>query len=247
MLAFYGTGRASRGTSLTVVEGLGMGGTIRENGKLLQDFLKTIDLKPRKTIYFLIDINKKIYDFLNYNIRLEPGVQSCEETLERKNGSCRDFAWLFVQVMRHLGLGARFVSGYLVQLKADEKSLDGPSGPEEDFTDLHAWAEVYIPGAGWIGFDATSGLLAGEGHIPLACTPSFESAAPVSGLTDVCETEFFFNNSVKRIFESPRVTKPYTEEQCHTCGYYIKYRHAEALRDRRPCHFICMGNRRRRQ
>ena len=186
---------------------------IRENGKLLQDFLKTIDLKPRKTIYFLIDINKKIYDFLNYNIRLEPGVQSCEETLERKNGSCRDFAWLFVQVMRHLGLGARFVSGYLVQLKADEKSLDGPSGPEEDFTDLHAWAEVYIPGAGWIGFDATSGLLAGEGHIPLACTPSFESAAPVSGLTDVCETEFFFNNSVKRIFESPRVTKPYTEEQ----------------------------------
>lgn len=186
---------------------------ITENGDLLQEFVKTIDKTPRKTIYFLIDINRKIYEYLNYNIRLDPGVQTCEETLDIKSGSCRDYAWLFVQTLRHLGFGARFVSGYLVQLKSDEKSLDGPSGPEEDFTDLHAWAEVYIPGAGWIGFDATSGLLAGEGHIPLACTPSFESAAPVSGMTDICETEFFFENSVKRIFESPRVTKPYTEEQ----------------------------------
>jgi uncharacterized protein (DUF2126 family) len=186
---------------------------ITDKGKLLQDFLKTIDITPRKTIYFLIDINQKIYNFLNYNIRMDPGVQTCEETLSQKNGSCRDYAWLFVQTLRHLGFGARFVSGYLVQLKSDEKSLDGPSGPENDFTDLHAWAEVYLPGAGWIGFDATSGLLAGEGHIPLACTPSFESAAPVSGMTDVCETEFFFENSVKRIFESPRVTKPYSEKQ----------------------------------
>jgi uncharacterized protein (DUF2126 family)/transglutaminase-like putative cysteine protease len=186
---------------------------VTDNGKLLKAFIKTLDYTPRKTIYFLIDINQKIYEYLNYNIRMDPGVQTCEETLAQKNGSCRDYAWLFVQTLRHLGFGARFVSGYLVQLKSDEKSLDGPSGPEEDFTDLHAWAEVYLPGAGWIGFDATSGLLAGEGHIPLACTPSFESAAPVSGMTDVCETEFFFENSVKRIFESPRVTKPYTEEQ----------------------------------
>ncbi|WP_452226868.1 transglutaminase family protein [Lacinutrix cladophorae] len=186
---------------------------VTDNGELLKAFIKTLDYTPRKTIYFLIDINQKIYEYLNYNIRMDPGVQTCEETLSQKNGSCRDYAWLFVQTLRHLGFGARFVSGYLVQLKSDEKSLDGPSGPEEDFTDLHAWAEVYLPGAGWIGFDATSGLLAGEGHIPLACTPSFESAAPVSGMTDVCETEFFFENSVKRIFESPRVTKPYTDEQ----------------------------------
>ena len=186
---------------------------ITDKGTLLQEFLKTLDYTPRKTIYFLIHINQKIYEFLNYNIRMDPGVQSCEETLDSKSGSCRDYAWLFVQTLRHLGFGARFVSGYLVQLKSDEKSLDGPSGPEEDFTDLHAWAEVYLPGAGWIGFDATSGLLAGEGHIPLACTPTFESAAPVSGMSDVCETEFEFENSVRRIFESPRVTKPYTEEQ----------------------------------
>ena len=198
---------------------------VTEKGRFLQDFIKTIDYSPRKTIYFLIDINRKIYEYLSYNIRMEPGVQTCEETLERKNGSCRDFAWLFVQTLRHLGFGARFVSGYLVQLKSDEKSLDGPSGPENDFTDLHAWAEVYIPGAGWIGFDATSGLLAGEGHIPLACTPSFESAAPVSGLTDTCETEFFFENSVKRIFESPRVTKPYTDDQwkaIHRLGFKVE-------------------------
>ncbi|MBD0832165.1 transglutaminase family protein [Aestuariibaculum sediminum] len=186
---------------------------ITDDGPLLKDFLKTIDYTPRKTIFFLIDINRKIYEYLNYNIRMEPGVQSCEDTLKLKNGSCRDYAWLFVQTLRHLGFGARFVSGYIVQLKSDEKSLDGPSGPEEDFTDLHAWAEVYIPGAGWVGFDATSGLLAGEGHIPLACTPSFESAAPVTGMTDTCETKFEFENKVTRIFESPRVTKPYTEEQ----------------------------------
>ncbi|WP_339705429.1 transglutaminase family protein [uncultured Kriegella sp.] len=186
---------------------------ITEKGPLLKDWIEQIDLTPKRSIDFLIGLNQDLYAYLNYTIRMEPGVQSCEQTLGNKLGSCRDFAWLLVQTLRHLGLAARFVSGYLVQLKQDEKSLDGPSGPEEDFTDLHAWAEVYLPGAGWIGLDATSGLLAGEGHIPLACTPSFESAAPVYGMTDPCETEFEFDNSVTRIFESPRVTKPYTEDQ----------------------------------
>jgi len=186
---------------------------ISDKGPLLAEWLNTVDKTPRKTIYFLIDLNKKLYNTLNYTIRMEPGVQTCEETLTKKLGSCRDFAWLLVQALRHLGFASRFVSGYLVQLAADEKSLDGPSGPEADFTDLHAWTEVYVPGAGWIGLDATSGLLAGEGHIPLACTPSFESAAPVTGQTDVCNTEFFHDNKVTRIFESPRVTKPYTDDQ----------------------------------
>ena len=186
---------------------------ISEKGPLLKEWIEKIDMTPRRSIDFLIGLNQNLYEYLNYTIRMEPGVQSCEQTLGNKLGSCRDFAWLLVQTLRHLGLAARFVSGYLVQLKQDEKSLDGPSGPDEDFTDLHAWAEVYLPGAGWIGLDATSGLLAGEGHIPLACTPSFESAAPVYGLTDPCETEFEFDNSVTRIFESPRVTKPYTEDQ----------------------------------
>ncbi|SEK74265.1 Uncharacterized conserved protein, DUF2126 family [Maribacter orientalis] len=184
-----------------------------ESGPLLKDWLAKIDMTPKRSIDFLIGLNSDLYNHLNYTLRMDPGVQTCEETLSSKLGSCRDYAWLLVQTLRHLGLAARFVSGYLVQLKSDEKSLDGPSGPEEDFTDLHAWAEVYLPGAGWIGLDATSGLLAGEGHIPLACTPSYESAAPVSGFSDFAETTFEFENSVTRIFESPRVTKPYTEEQ----------------------------------
>ncbi len=186
---------------------------ITERGKRLKEFVDTIDLTPRSVNDFLVELNMKIHQYLNYTLRMEPGVQTCAVTLKGKTGSCRDFAWLFVQVLRHLGLAARFVSGYLVQLSADVASLDGPSGPAEDFTDLHAWTEVYIPGAGWIGLDATSGLFAAEGHIPLACTPNPESAAPVEGGMDKCEVEFTYSNTVTRVFESPRVTKPYRTEQ----------------------------------
>ncbi|MEO5683593.1 MAG: transglutaminase family protein [Chitinophagaceae bacterium] len=186
---------------------------IKEDGPLLTQWLAGID-KSKKTINdFLVYINQKLNKDINYSIRMEVGVQTPEETLGKALGSCRDSAWLLVQIFRHLGLAARFVSGYLVQLTADVKSLDGPSGPANDFTDLHAWTEVYIPGAGWIGLDPTSGLFAGEGHIPLACTPDFASAAPVVGATDKCETAFTFSNTVTRIHEDPRVTKPYTDEQ----------------------------------
>ncbi len=197
---------------------------LRESGPLLTKYLRGID-KSEKTINdFLVYLNQKLSRDISYSIRMEPGVQTCEETLQRAIGSCRDTAWLLVQLLRHLGLAARFVSGYLVQLTADIKSLDGPSGPENDFTDLHAWAEVYVPGAGWIGLDPTSGLFAGEGHIPLACTPDYASAAPVVGATDKCETEFHFSNTVTRIHEDPRVTKPYTEEQwvaIQATGYQV--------------------------
>lgn len=186
---------------------------IKEKGPLLTQWLEGVD-RSKKTINdFLVYINRKVYTDIGYSIRMEAGVQTCEETLGRAIGSCRDSAWLLVQIFRHLGIAARFVSGYLVQLTADIKSLDGPSGPENDFTDLHAWTEVYIPGAGWIGLDPTSGLFASEGHIPLACTPDFVSAAPVVGARDECETTFSFSNTVTRIHEDPRVTKPYSEEQ----------------------------------
>ena len=178
---------------------------------VLKKYLKEIDTTPRSTIQFLVDLNMKLHQDINYLIRMEPNVQSCKKTLKLRSGSCRDSAWLLVNILRHFGLAARFVSGYLIQLKQDVKSLDGPSGAPEDFTDLHAWTEVYIPGAGWIGLDPTSGLFAGEGHIPLACSPEPKSAAPITGALDECEVNFKHTMSVTRIFESPRSTKPYPD------------------------------------
>jgi len=169
--------------------------------------------RPLRTIDFLVALNQRLQRDIKYLIRLEPGVQSPEETLTRMSGSCRDSGWLLVQILRHFGLAARFVSGYLIQLAPDVKSLDGPSGPASDFTDLHAWSEVYLPGGGWIGLDPTSGLLAGEGHIPLSCTPEPSTAAPVSGVLGKCQSKLHHEMKVTRIYESPRVTKPYTEEQ----------------------------------
>ena len=186
-------------------------------GPRLRSFLHKIPRSKRKTIDFLVDLNGLVHNEIKYVVRLEPGVQSCEETLGLKSGSCRDSAWLQVQICRQLGLAARFVSGYLIQLKADVKPVDGgAAGPEADFTDLHAWTEVYLPGAGWVGLDATSGLLTGEGHIPLAATSDPVTAAPITGAlleADKVETKFDFHMQVTRVLETPRVTLPYREHQ----------------------------------
>ena len=181
--------------------------------KLVDDLIERYLLKGARTIDFLVEVNQRIQHAIKYTIRLEPGVQTPEETLTKASGSCRDSAWLLAQTLRSMGFAARFVSGYLIQLAPDLKSLDGPSGTEVDFTDLHAWCEVYLPGGGWIGLDPTSGLLAGEGHIPLSCTPEPSSAAPVTGAVDKCESKLHHEMKITRIYESPRVTKPYTEEQ----------------------------------
>jgi uncharacterized protein (DUF2126 family)/transglutaminase-like putative cysteine protease len=186
-------------------------------GPGLRSVLSKIPRSPRNTIDFLVDLNGLIHNEIAYVVRLEPGVQTVEESLKLKSGSCRDSAWLLVQVARQLGLASRFVSGYLIQLTADVKPVDGgAAGPEADFTDLHAWTEVYLPGAGWVGLDPTSGLLTGEGHIPLAATSDPETAAPISGAineADEIETQFDFHMAVARVLETPRVTLPYREHQ----------------------------------
>ncbi len=200
----------------------------REHGPLFQKLLSRLDLTSRGTVDFLVDVNRAVREAVDYVIRMEPGVQTPEETLEKGKGSCRDSSWLLVHLLRELGIAARFVSGYLIQLVADQKAIDGPSGPEADFTDLHAWCEAYVPGAGWIGLDPTSGLFAAEGHIPLACSPEPSSAAPIEGgLFDKVETDFKFEMKVTRVLDRPRVTKPYTEEEWQAlvaCGKEVDRR-----------------------
>ncbi len=198
----------------TLIEDLSIYRKAETAGPLFEAYYKSIDKTPEQvTVDMVVGLNARLQQDIGYVIRLEPGVQTPEETLAAKKGSCRDTSWLLVNLLRRLGFAARFVSGYLIQLAPDLKALDGPSGTEVDFTDLHAWAEVYLPGAGWVGLDPTSGLLTGESHIPLAATPHYKNAAPISGgYFGKAETEFDFDMQVTRVSEHPRITKPFNDE-----------------------------------
>jgi uncharacterized protein (DUF2126 family) len=186
--------------------------SVEPAGPLLQTFLRKLSRERRGTISFLVDLNRRVRNEIEYVTRLDPGVQTCEQTLEKCTGSCRDSAWLLVQILRCCGIAARFVSGYLIQLAADERASEGPSDQQTDSADFHAWAEAFLPGAGWIGMDPTSGLFAGEGHIPLVCTPNASKAAPIEGTVELANVEFGYSISIRRLNDAPRPAKPFTEE-----------------------------------
>ena len=181
-------------------------------GPQLRRFVASFADVKGGTIGFLADLNRRVSQEIGYTTRMEPGVQTCEETLEKRSGSCRDSAWLLVQILRNLGFAARFVSGYLIQLAADEDAQGEPGVLKHDSTDLHAWTEVFLPGAGWIGLDSTSGLFAGEGHIPLVCTPNASKAAPIGGTVEPANVEFNYSMSIRRLNETPRLSKPFTDQ-----------------------------------
>ncbi len=179
-------------------------------GPHLQTFIDSLRSEKRPTIDLLVDLNRRVRDQVGYVTRLDHGIQTCEETLEKRTGSCRDSAWLLVQSLRHLGIAARFVSGYLIQLAPQNATPNDPP----DSADLHAWAEAFLPGAGWIGFDPTSGLFASEGHIPLMCTPNPSKAAPISGTVEPASVDFSYSMSIRRLDDATSASAPFNDAVC---------------------------------
>ncbi|MCK8495503.1 MULTISPECIES: transglutaminase family protein [Spirosoma] len=166
-----------------------------EHGAYLTQWIGQISHQSRQeTVSFLINLTQQVCQAIIYQVRLQPGVQAADETLRRSTGSCRDCAWLLVQLVRKLGLAARFVSGYLVELS--DSLSDTSTDATRDSLALHAWTEVYLPGAGWLGLDPTSGMVVTEAYIPLASSPDPVGAAVISGTTDSAQATLSYSSTV---------------------------------------------------
>ena len=192
--------------------------------------LARISREKTAIVNYLVDINRLVYmKHWSYTIRLEPGVQAPEETLDIGWGSCRDFFWLMVQLCRHLGLTARFVSGYLVQLTADQKSWMAHQALRQTLRIfMPGWRCMCLVPDGSVGSHLRA--LCGGGHIPLSCTPEPTDSAPITGAVDPCEVEFSYSNEVTRLHEDPRVTRPFTEfdwEDIDALGQFVDERLAK--------------------
>lgn len=182
-----------------------------EMGPLFEEFYQTLPTEGR-TIDVVVECNHQVKERVEYIIRHESGVWTPEETLKNGRASCRDSAMLLTAALRRRGFAARFCSGYLIQVTDEGMLPDLPKGLDHDVVDLHAWCEVFIPGGGWIGLDATSGLLAGEGHIPLACASEPTLAAPIVAMADILADSVSFDMGVSRLGHEPSPTKPYEDD-----------------------------------
>ncbi|HEX5062087.1 MAG TPA: transglutaminase family protein [Kofleriaceae bacterium] len=180
-------------------------------GRLAVELLEKVPATG-DTVGLLVEVNRLVKERVAYVIRDEAGVWTPEETLQNGRGSCRDSAVLLVALLRARGIAARFASGYLIQLTDEGMIPNEPKGVSRDVVDLHAWAEAYLPGAGWIGLDGTSGLLTGEGHIPLACTASPAHASPLDGTSNVGASAVEFSTAIARLGHETRPTAPFTDE-----------------------------------
>lgn len=147
---------------------------VQEQGELFTQWVARFSPLSMYVVSMLREVANAIAMEIRYEKRHEPGYLPAEQTLAEKQGSCRDTAWLLMQTLRALGLASRFVSGYLLQPEDDVPDVD---------IEYHAWVECYIPGAGWVGIDATSGLFTAEHHIALASDAFPENTAAVIGTT----------------------------------------------------------------
>lgn len=165
---------------------------VPKNKDLIRAWIEeTYNYRPINTVELILELNRFVFNKIRYVKRLEPGVQNPIETINSSSGSCRDSSWLLISCFRVLKIASRFVSGYLADLNYDN--------PENDHVDLHAWVEVFLPGAGWLGLDPTTGLLTTSNYIAVYKSSSYEKTGPIEGKSEKTDVIFSFNTKLERL------------------------------------------------